>query len=257
MNAWEKVKTLGTLISIVIIPVLLGVIGNQYTQAIKERDIQGKFVELAVSILNQPPSEASRNLRSWATQVIDKYSGVPLSDATKQDLIDNISITQVEGISERRFKKTDQPRKITKIIISDTHGRTAESAIKLFQSDSSGGTYHYLIDKQGEIYNLVPEEHIAFHTPKHNKTSISIGLVHIPKRSPILRDPDRPIEYEEYSEKQLESLVNLLADMVNRQGLDVNNIIPKSAVSPRKITEVADFIELLRDKVVEKIEEGP
>jgi N-acetyl-anhydromuramyl-L-alanine amidase AmpD len=178
---------------------------------------------------------------------------VPLSPATKQDLIDNISISQVEGISENRFRKTDQPRKIEEVIISDTHGKTAESLIRLFKTDSSGISYHYLIDKQGEIYSMVSEEDIAFHTPKHNSMSISVGLVHVPKQSPIFKDPNGRVKYEEYSDEQMQSLVDLLADIVSRRGLDVKNILPKNAVSRNKITEIGDMIEEIRARVLAKV----
>jgi hypothetical protein len=43
-------------------------------------------VELAVSLLSQPPSQENRNLREWAIEVMDRYSGVPLSDKAKEDL---------------------------------------------------------------------------------------------------------------------------------------------------------------------------
>jgi predicted chitinase len=72
-----------------VIPVALLIIGNMFSRAVAEREIQGKFVELAVKILQEHPSEDTRNIRSWATQVINAYSGVPLSEKTKNDLIEN------------------------------------------------------------------------------------------------------------------------------------------------------------------------
>jgi len=73
----------------VVIPVALLIIGNMFSRAVAEREIQGKFVELAVKILQEHPSEDTRNIRSWATQVINAYSGVPLSQQTKNDLIED------------------------------------------------------------------------------------------------------------------------------------------------------------------------
>ncbi len=56
--------------------------------------MEGRFVELAIDILRQKPTEQSQNLRDWATQVIDKYSGVTFSDSTKRDLIKSITISE-------------------------------------------------------------------------------------------------------------------------------------------------------------------
>jgi predicted chitinase len=101
MDIWEMAKTVSSVASAVIIPIVLLIVGNQFSGAIKERELQGKFVELAVSILREKPSEETRNLRDWATQVINRYSGVPLSAATKKDLIENTpllpSATRYEG----------------------------------------------------------------------------------------------------------------------------------------------------------------
>ena len=49
-------------------------IGNIYTKTLKERELQGKFVELAVQILNSEPNPEAKNIRSWATKVINVYS---------------------------------------------------------------------------------------------------------------------------------------------------------------------------------------
>lgn len=88
MDFWEKFKAITTSISVIIIPIVIGYIGNIYTQATKEKEIQSRFVELAINILNQKPTDESRNLRQWATNVIDHYSGVKLSDTVRRELIE-------------------------------------------------------------------------------------------------------------------------------------------------------------------------
>lgn len=92
MDNWEKTKTISSAVATVFIPVVLLVISNQFSAALKDRELEGKFVELSVSILREAPSEETRNLRDWATQVINKYSGVPLSSKTKEDLIERTPI---------------------------------------------------------------------------------------------------------------------------------------------------------------------
>jgi hypothetical protein len=92
MSRWEKAQTMATIFSLVAVPVVLAVIGYFFNTALKEREVQGKFVELAVAILKEPPQEQTRPLRTWATKVIDQYSGVPLSAETKGALVDKLTL---------------------------------------------------------------------------------------------------------------------------------------------------------------------
>ena len=95
-SGWEITKSIATIFASVVIPIVLLLIGNQYSAATKEREIEGKFVELAVSILKEPPEKQSKNLRDWATQVITNYSRVPLSEELTKDLI---NVTPLPGLS--------------------------------------------------------------------------------------------------------------------------------------------------------------
>jgi len=52
MNSWEKFKIL----SAVLVPAAIALVGHWYTSAISEREIQAKFVELGVSILQAAPN---------------------------------------------------------------------------------------------------------------------------------------------------------------------------------------------------------
>jgi hypothetical protein len=69
--------------------------------AITEREVQSKFVALGVSILQAQPTEANINLRKWATEILNKYSGVPIDDATKKDLIEQIPLPSGSITPER------------------------------------------------------------------------------------------------------------------------------------------------------------
>lgn len=64
-------------------------VGNEYSAALKERELQGKFVEIAIEILRNEPEPEKAGLRRWAVEVIDSYSGVPLKNDAKETLINN------------------------------------------------------------------------------------------------------------------------------------------------------------------------
>jgi hypothetical protein len=68
------------------LPIVIALVGHLYTRALKEREVQARFVELALAILQQRPDSANRNLRGWAIKVVDHYSGVTLTDSAAADL---------------------------------------------------------------------------------------------------------------------------------------------------------------------------
>ena len=84
MNWWDKLKIIVTSITAIAIPIVSLIIGNMYTEAIKEKELQIKMVEMAVGVLketNLPPTEEYKSLKNWANEIIDRYSGVPLPKA--------------------------------------------------------------------------------------------------------------------------------------------------------------------------------
>src|SRR5215467_15201186 len=91
-NWQQTLSALSGAVAAVLIPIVLAVVGNAYTTAIKEREIQGRFVELALNILKDEPTKENENIRKWAVQVINAYSGVPLSAAAESDLVQKVPI---------------------------------------------------------------------------------------------------------------------------------------------------------------------
>ncbi len=85
MNIWEKLKIVSGLIAAVIVPVVIAYVGNNYSSAIKDKELQGRYVELAANILNTQPNEGNKALRAWAIKVINNYSGVPMSEEAKKE----------------------------------------------------------------------------------------------------------------------------------------------------------------------------
>lgn len=96
MDSWEKAKSLSTIVSAIFLPVVLLIVGNQFSSATKEREIQGKFVELATQILREKPVDKPTpdvtDLRLWATTVINRYSGVELPKAAAEALIQGAAL---------------------------------------------------------------------------------------------------------------------------------------------------------------------
>lgn len=86
-----KIESLSKSFASLVIPVVLLVVGQDFAAASKQREIEAKFVEVATAILNKDPGEKPtaevQSLRRWAVEIIDRYSGVPMSKETAQALI--------------------------------------------------------------------------------------------------------------------------------------------------------------------------
>ena len=63
----------------------------------KNREIQVKYVELMINILNQPIKGKNDPLRSWAVQVLNLYSPLKISKSTQEELINNRQLSIVIG----------------------------------------------------------------------------------------------------------------------------------------------------------------
>jgi hypothetical protein len=83
---WEKLRVSATVISAVLIPVVVAIIGYYVNTAIKGDELSLKYVELAVSVLQDTPRDETENLRNWAIDIINNYSDVRLSEDAKLEL---------------------------------------------------------------------------------------------------------------------------------------------------------------------------
>jgi len=75
----ERTKALSGFIASVIIPVVVFFVGHQYSNALKDSELQAEYISMATDIVADEPTAATRDLREWAVQVIKRYSEVPLT----------------------------------------------------------------------------------------------------------------------------------------------------------------------------------
>lgn len=55
----------------------------------KNRDLDIKMIEIALGILREDPKESNITAaREWAVSLLDRYSGEPLSEAARSELLD-------------------------------------------------------------------------------------------------------------------------------------------------------------------------
>src|SRR5262245_61466856 len=83
---WQKAEIIGRILSILLIPVVLAVLGNVLSTTLKSRDVDMKMVEIATDILKAKPDESQKDLRDWAIASMDAHSRVPFSVEAKNAL---------------------------------------------------------------------------------------------------------------------------------------------------------------------------
>ena len=52
----------------------------------KQKDVEIRSFELALSILHNKPSDENRKIKEWATKVINKHTEVPINEAARVEL---------------------------------------------------------------------------------------------------------------------------------------------------------------------------
>lgn len=90
-----------TTLAIVGVPIVLLLVGNRVANAIKDRELNAKYVELAIAILGEVPyperqDDVRRALRTWATEVVNTHSEIKLPEATQQALIERMPLVEPE-----------------------------------------------------------------------------------------------------------------------------------------------------------------
>jgi len=130
--------------------------------------------------------------------------------------------------------RRNNPEHPDSIVIHYTAGHRVDDAYNTLAK--SRNSYHYIIEKDGRIFNFVQEEMAAQHAgcaeanrqgfeckPGYNQRSIGISLVNLgyiaTNNCEVIPEYNRIKNkcWEKYPEEQIESTVQLVADIIERQ----------------------------------------
>ncbi|WP_337660566.1 trypsin-like serine peptidase [Anderseniella sp. Alg231-50] len=98
-SSWDKAKVIANWVAAIAVPVVLGLSGYFVNLALKSQETQSKMITLAIDILKETPdpSEDTRSVRTWAADVINRYSDVKLPPKTKEVIIERRALTELPG----------------------------------------------------------------------------------------------------------------------------------------------------------------
>jgi len=131
------------------------------------------------------------------------------------------------------FDSKKRISKQIKFIIFHYTGMKKESeAINKLTNIQSEVSCHYLIKRNGEIINLIPDLYIAWHAGRSswrifkslNKDSIGIEIT----------NPGHEFGYKKFSKKQISSLLKLSKILIKKFKIDCRNILGHSDIAPER-----------------------
>jgi len=150
-----------SLIDKLLIPLAIALAGWCISDALKEKDIRVKYVELAITILRDPPQKENTGLRTWATDVLNELALVKLPEEVKNDLIKSLPIYEpfvinqeirvvdekgrpIAGASVNLMKIISQSSTVLVSTLTDEQGKAS-----LRGTDASGAKLEITVAKDG------------------------------------------------------------------------------------------------------------
>ena len=129
------------------------------------------------------------------------------------------------------FSKRIRSINLIKFVVIHYTGMQSEIAsINRLKSKKSKVSCHYLINKKGEVFQMVPENKIAWHAGKSkwknfknlNRNSIGIELT----------NKGHKLGYENFSKLQIQSLVTLCKELKRKYKIPTSNFLGHSDIAP-------------------------
>ncbi|MDX9996442.1 MAG: N-acetylmuramoyl-L-alanine amidase [Phenylobacterium sp.] len=120
------------------------------------------------------------------------------------------------------------------LVLHYTGMQTGEAALERLRSEEASVSSHYLVEEDGRIFRLVPEERRAWHAGvsfwrgERNVNHASIGIEIV--------NPGHEFGYRPFPEAQIVAVLELVADIRSRWSIDDRDIVGHSDIAPaRKI----------------------
>jgi N-acetylmuramoyl-L-alanine amidase len=140
------------------------------------------------------------------------------------------------SIPSPNFTPRETGTKIDTIIVHHTAMYSAESAIKALCSVKTQVSAHFVIAKDGEVFELVPSMHKAWHAGvsfwrgRHKVNDFSIGI-----------ELDNN-GCEPFPEAQIDSLISLINLLKEIHPIDARNIIAHADVAPNRKVDPSEHL---------------
>lgn len=134
------------------------------------------------------------------------------------------------AVASPNFDERSAP--ISMIVLHYTGMPTAAEALARLCDPEAKVSAHYLVDEDGSVRQLVPEDKRAWHAGRShwrgvtdvNSASIGIEIV----------NPGHDWGYRPFPTAQVEAVIRLVADVKERHGITRGNIVAHSDIAPAR-----------------------
>jgi N-acetylmuramoyl-L-alanine amidase len=140
-----------------------------------------------------------------------------------------------------------EPARIDMLVLHYTGMTTAAAALERLCDPDARVSAHYVVEENGAIWRLVPENRRAFHAGvscwegESDLNAVSLGIEIV--------NPGHEWGYRRFPEVQMASVEALCADLVSRHSIPAHRVVGHSDIAPdRKIDpgELFDWPRLAR-----------
>jgi N-acetylmuramoyl-L-alanine amidase len=130
---------------------------------------------------------------------------------------------------------------ISMVVLHYTGMQSAKEALERMCDPEAEVSAHYMIDEEGIVTNLVPEAKRAWHAGRSywrgetdvNSASIGIELV----------NPGHEFGYRPFPEAQMDALLPLLADIMDRHDIPRANVVGHSDIAPARKQDPGELFD--------------
>lgn len=135
----------------------------------------------------------------------------------------------------------DRALPVTMLVLHYTGMEDGASAIARLTDPEAKVSSHYLVAEDGQVLALVDEAKRAWHAGQSrwrsitdvNSASVGIELV----------NPGHEWGYRPFTEAQMDALIPLVADIVERHGIDPANVVGHSDIAPRRKIDPGELFD--------------
>ena len=127
------------------------------------------------------------------------------------------------------------------VVLHYTGMRTAAEALERMCDPAAEVSAHYMIDEDGTVIRLVNEEKRAWHAGRSswrgvtdiNSASVGIELV----------NPGHEWGYRPFPDAQMDALLPLLADVIDRHDIPRANVVGHSDIAPARKSDPGELFD--------------
>jgi N-acetylmuramoyl-L-alanine amidase len=151
-----------------------------------------------------------------------------------------IQLQAIERFSPNHGPRPE-PARIDMLVIHYTGMTTAEAALERLCDPDARVSAHYVIEENGAIWRLVPENRRAFHAGvscwegERDLNAVSLGIEIV--------NPGHEWGYRRFPEAQMASVEALCAELISRHSIPAHRVVGHSDIAPNRKADPGELFD--------------